>query len=185
VAITIAACVAIIVYWEHIEHLRNYGYIGAFLAGFIAGSSLPLPLPYIVVNFTLGSVLNPALVGVSSGLGAGIGGTLVYLLGRGGGTLLGKLGIKLPDPNNPEQTKSRYLSRFYRWAHRRGSVVVFIMSALLNPAFGPMAITMGALRFQWAKFLLWCTAGNIVKSMIIAYCGYLGLDVLLRWTGAK
>ncbi|MFC1967091.1 VTT domain-containing protein [Chloroflexota bacterium] len=176
-----AACAAVIYYWEYIEHLKNYGYIGAFFAGFIAGSSLPLPLPYLVVNFTLGSVLNPALVGVSSGVGAGIGGTLVYLLGRGGSNILPKLGITIPDP---KQTKSAHVSRFHKWAHQRGSVVVFIMSALLNPAFAPMAITMGTIRFRLAKFFLWCTAGNIVKSMLISYCGYFGLGALLRWTGA-
>jgi hypothetical protein len=58
------------------------------------------------------------------------------------------------------------------------------MSAMLNPAFAPMAITMGALRFRLAKFFFWCSAGNIVKSLFIAYCGYFGLGTLLRWIGA-
>ena len=179
-AVTIASCVAVIYYWDYISPLQNYGYLGAFLFGFLAGSSLPLPLPYLVVTFTLGGVLNPALVGVASGLGAGIGGTLVYLFGRGGRRFFPKLGLFSPDT---EQTPSPRMARFLEWAHLRGSIVVFVMSAMLNPMFAPMAITMGAIRFRLAKFFLWCSAGNIVKSLFIAFCGYFGLGALLRWLG--
>lgn len=179
-ALTIALCFALIYYWDYISPLQNYGYLGAFFFGFIAGSSLPLPLPYLVVTFTLGGVLNPALVGIASGLGAGIGGTLVYLFGRGGRRFFPKLGPFHPDA---EQTPSPRMARFLKWAHLRGSIVVFVMSAMLNPVFAPMAITMGAIRFRLAKFFLWCSAGNIVKSLFIAYCGYFGLGALLRWLG--
>ena len=179
-ALTVALCFALIYYWEYISHLQNYGYLGAFFFGFIAGSSLPLPLPYLVVTFTLGGVLNPALVGVASGLGAGIGGTLVYLFGRGGRRFFPKLGLLNPET---EQTPSPRMARFLEWAHLRGSVVVFVMSVMLNPMFAPMAITLGAIRFRLAKFFLWCTAGNIVKSVFFAYCGYFGLGTLLRWLG--
>jgi len=182
VALTIALCVAVIYYWDYISPLQNYGYLGAFFFGFLAGSSLPLPLPYLVVTFTLGGVLNPALVGVASGFGAGIGGTLVYLFGRGGRKLLPKFGLFSPDSN---QAPSPRVSRLLDWAERRGSLVVFIMSAMLNPMFAPMAITLGALRFRLTKFFLWCSAGNIVKSLFIAFCGYYGLGTLLRWLGVN
>ena len=75
------------------------------------------------------------------------------------------------------------MAKFLSWADKRGSVVVFLMSAMLNPAFAPMAITMGALRYRLAKFFIWCTAGNIVKSLVIAYFGFLGLGTLLEWLG--
>lgn len=185
IAATIIVCVVVVYYWKYISHLQNYGYLGAFAFGFLAGSSIPLPLPYLVVTFTLGGVLNPALVGTASGVGAGIGGTLVYLFGRGGRRFLPKFLIAPTDPAAGKVKKpSPRVARFMEWANRRGSVVVFLMSALLNPAFAPMAITMGALRFQLAKFFFWCTAGNVVKSMFIAYCGYFGLGSLLRWIGA-
>lgn len=66
---------------------------------------------------------------------------------------------------------------------KRGSIVVFVMSAMLNPAFAPMALAMGAIRFRPIKFFLLCVAGNVVKSLVIAYAGYLGLGTLLRWLG--
>lgn len=135
-----------------------------------------MPLPYLMVTFTLGGVSNPLIVGLSSGLGAGIGGTLVYLFGRGGSNLV--LGIFIPDGSNKPHPR---IAKLLAWAENRGSIVVFFMSAMLNPAFAPMAIALGAMRFRMAKFFLWCTLGNMVKSLIIAYLGYIGLGTFLRW----
>jgi membrane protein DedA with SNARE-associated domain len=157
--------------------------VGAFIFGLVAGSSLPVPLPYLVVTFTLGgmgrvtdNLLIPLLVGLSSGLGAGLGGTLVYLFGRGGSNLVFKM--FMPNGNNKVSPR---MAKLLEWAENRGSIVVFFMSAMLNPAFAPMAIALGAMRFRLIKFFLWCTAGNMIKSLILAYCGYLGLGTLLRW----
>ena len=175
--------VALIYYWEEIEHLSGYGYLFVFLVSFLAGCSLPNPLPYIVVVFTVSSVLNPTLVGVTSGLGAGIGGTLVYLVGRGGGKFFSKIGFFSPNTDGTNSFVSRWTSRIVNWAHRRGAVVIFIMSAVLNPIFAPMAITLGIVRFHLWKFFLMCWLGNTVKSLTIAYFGYFGLGTLLRWLG--
>jgi membrane protein DedA with SNARE-associated domain len=74
-------------------------------------------------------------------------------------------------------------SRFLNLAQRRGSIVVFLMSAMLNPIFAPMAIAMGALRFRLPKFCAMCIAGSTVKSLVIAYAGYLGVGTFLRLFG--
>ncbi|MCJ7769838.1 MAG: hypothetical protein MUO92_05160 [Dehalococcoidales bacterium] len=59
------------------------------------------------------------------------------------------------------------------------------MSAALNPVFFPMALAIGASRFQMWRFFTMCWAGNTVKSMIIAYLGYFGLGSLLRLLGIE
>ena len=174
--LTVLGSVAIVYYWKAINQVQHYGYLGAFISGFIAGSPLPVPLPYLLLTFTLGGVLNPLLVGIVSGLGAGIGGTTVYLFGRGGGTLL--FFFKY------EQSSNSRVAKFVELAKRRGSLVVFLMSAAINPIFAPMAIAIGALGFRLKKFLFWCTLGNMVKGTIIAYAGYFGLRSLLRLLGA-
>ena len=179
--LTLISCVALIYYWEEIKYLRNYGYPFVFLVSFLAGCSLPNPLPYIVVVFTVSSVLNPTLVGVTSGLGAGIGGTLVYLVGRGGRKFFLKIGSLSPNTSGTSVSASRWTSRIVDWAQRRGVIVVFIISAVFNPIFAPVAIALGVLRFRLWKFFLMCWAGNTVKGLTIAYCGYFGLGALLRW----
>ena len=181
--LTLAASVALIYYREEIKYLGGYGYPFVFLVSFLAGCSLPNPLPYIIVVFTVSSVLNPTLVGVTSGLGAGIGGTLVYLAGRGFFSKIGFLSPNTGGTSTSTSRASRWTSRIIDWAQRRGAIVVFIMSAVFNPIFAPAAIAMGVLRFPLWKFFVMCWAGNTVKSLIIAYSGYFGLGSLLRWLG--
>ncbi len=178
---TAASIYLILRYNEEIAGLQQYGYLGAFVVAFVAGSSVPLPVSYLLVLFTLGGIhgLNPAFVALSGGFGAGIGGTLVYLLGRGGRRFFPGLQHYSVD----ERASEKLFGRFVRWAHNRGSVVVFLMSAMLNPAFAPMAIAMGALRFRLIKFFTMCVAGNLVKAFVISYAGYVGVGTLLHFLG--
>jgi membrane protein DedA with SNARE-associated domain len=178
-ATTAISIFLVIRYWKEIAELENYGYLGAFVISFVAGSSIPTPISYLLLTFTFGGILNPALVGLASGVGAGMGGTLVFLLGRGGRRFFPSLRHYSVD----EEASNKLAARFVNWAQRRGSVVVFVMSAMLNPAFAPMAIAMGALRFRAIKFFALCVAGNLVKAMVISYAGYLGVGTLLRWLG--
>jgi membrane protein YqaA with SNARE-associated domain len=180
-ATTVISVIMIIRYWKEIAELQNYGYLGAFVIAFVAGSSIPTPISYLLLTFTFGGIpgLHPALVGLASGVGAGMGGTLVYLLGRSGRSFFPGLRRYSVD----EQASNKMSARFVDWAQRRGSMVVFLMSAMLNPVFAPMAIAMGALRFRLIKFFIMCVAGNLVKAMLISYAGYLGVGTLLRWLG--
>ena len=191
----IAVFVVIVYYWQEISRFQNYGYLGLLIIGLLTGFALPLPVPYMVITFIFGGLLHPALVGASCGLGLGIGGTLLYLTGRGGRKFFPMSSV-FAFANNPSSDAlpssriSRLLTRLLRWARiprimaiarRRGSLVVFLMSAAINPFFVPMAIGMGTLRFRLWKFFLMCWAGQTVKSIGIAYCGYLGLGIALRW----
>lgn len=169
----------VIRYWHDIAELSSYGYLGVFVIAFIAGSSVPTPVSYLLLTFTFGGILNPALVGVAGGVGAGSGGTLVFLLGRSGRRFFP--GLK--HYSIEEAASSSLAKKILGWAQNKGLVVVFIMSAMLNPVFAPMALAMGALRFRPIKFFLMCVAGNMVKAMIVAYAGYLGVGTLLRWLG--
>ena len=182
--LTLAFSVALIYYWEEIEYLWGYGYPFVFLVSFLAASGLPNPLPSIIVVFTISSVLNPALVGVTSGLGASIGGTLFYLAGRGGGKFFSKIGFLSPNTGGTSPSAaSRWTSRIVDWAQRRGAIAAFLISTVFTPIFAPAAIALGALRFRLWKFFILCLIGNIVKGLFIAYCGYFGLGTLLRWFG--
>ena len=75
---------------------------------------MPNPAPYIVVVFTVGAVLNPALVGVVSGLGAGIGFTIALILMAG-------LRERLEMSDIPESLK--------------GVPIAFIVAGLMSLAF--------------------------------------------------
>jgi len=181
--LTLASCLTLVYYWEELEYLWGYGYPFVFLISFLAASGFPNPLPSIIVVFTVSSVLNPTLVGVTSGLAASIGGTLFYLAGRGGGKLFSKIGFLSPNTGGTSASASRWTSRIVDWTQRRGAIAVFLISTVFTPIFAPAAIAVGAFRFRLWKFFILCLIGNIVKGLIIAYCGYFGLGSLLRWFG--
>jgi len=192
----VAACVLLVSHWEFVERFRTYSYLGLFFMGLVTGFSLPMPVPYMAVVFAFGAGggLHPALVATSCGLGLGIGGTLLYLTGRGGRKFFPMSSVfELTNSPSDENSSPPLLARLFRrfriphiiaLARRRGILVIFLMSAALNPFFTPMAIGMGTLhsrRIRLWKFFVACWAGQTVKCMGIAYCGYLGLGTILRW----
>jgi len=177
-------------YWHEIGELQKWGLVGIFVIAFIAGVSIPLPISYLLVVFAMAhqptyGVWQPALVGLCGGVGAGLGGTLLFLLGRGGRHIFpGLQHIRDEEETQKKRFFSRFNDKFTKWAHKRGSIVVFVMSAMLNPVFAPMAIAMGAIRYKAFKFFIMCTAGNLLKALTISYLGFLGLGFIQRVFGS-
>jgi len=170
IALTIASCVAVVVYWDYVSQASHYGYFGAFIISILAGATVFVPIPGVLVVFTLGSVLNPALVGIVTGLGEAIGSIGVYLSGWGGQKAIQNL-------------NHNFVNRFTDWIRRRGEIAVFLMSAILNPLFYPFTALAGMLRFGLVKFFFLCWAGKAIKNTAIAYLGYFGLRSILKWIG--
>lgn len=169
-AITLAVCVAVVVYWRYVIQAKQYGYLGAFVISVLAGGISLVPIPGLLAVFTLGSVLNPVIVGITSGLGEALGSVGVYLTGWGGQRAVRNL-------------NERFYTRFQDLIHRRGSLAVFFMSAVLNPLFYPFTAIAGMLRFGLVKFFFVCWGGKSVKNIIVASLGYFGLGAILRWIG--
>lgn len=169
-ALVVALCVATIYYWEYISHLGSYGYVGVFIISIMAGATIFVPIPGLLIVFTLGGILNPAIVGALSGIGEAIGSVGIYLSGYGGRRVF-------------QSTNHGLYTRLSHWLRHRGSVAVFINSAIFNPLFYPFTAIAGMLRFGLFKFFLLCWAGKTVKGMVVAYAGYLGLRSVLRWLG--
>ena len=182
VSLTFVLAIMVVLYWKNFQEFAGVSYMGMFFISIIGGATVIIPVPSLVVQFTMGAVLNPALVGAVAGLGTGIGGTLVFLFGRGGHRLFANTGFSGSTSN---RLIVRWTARIMTWARHRGSLAVFFMSAVLNPIFFPMAVAIGTSRFKLWKFFLMCWAGNTVKSMIIAYLGYFGLGSILRAIGVN
>ena len=132
--LTVGVVLAVIFYWEDIQALGGYGYLGAFLISAFGGATYIAPVPVTPVIFVLGTVLRPSFapylgpvfVGAANGLGETVGALIIYMTGYGGGAALAS-------------TKHRKIqaiySRLSRWMERRGSLILFIFTATLNPFF--------------------------------------------------
>jgi membrane protein YqaA with SNARE-associated domain len=185
---SVAASVFLIYHWEYVSRLENHGYFGLFLISLLAGSPIPIPTPSMIFTFTLGSLLNPVLVGIVSGLGNAIGIALIYLTGRGGLQFLPNFDVSA----SASEASSSRIGWFLRkirmpqmlgFANRRGVVAVFLLSIYPNPVLTPVVLGMGATRFRFTKFFLACWVGKTVQTMILAYLGYFGLRPLLHFLG--
>ena len=174
VVLTIAMAVAVVYFWDFVQRLEGYGYAGAFFISILGGATIVVPVPMLAVVFALGGVLSPYWVGVAAGLGETVGALTIYMTGYGGGTAL---------LNSKHGKVQAAYERLMGLMERRGSWVLFLLSAILNPFFYPAALTAGALRFGIRRYFIICAIGKTIKGMTVAYAGYYGLRGLLRMLG--
>ena len=180
--VTIAVFAIVVRYIDDIQVIRHYGYIGAFLIGIFGGATYIAPVPMLPAIFILGTVmrpsfapyLGPVFVGAAAGLGETIGALTIYMTGYGGGAALA--GVKHP------KIRAIY-SRILGWMERRGSLVLFIFSAVINPFFYPIALTAGATHFSFKRYIIICIIGKTIKGITVAAAGYWGLGSILRALG--
>ena len=170
VAVTVALSLFIINHRSYIDQIANWGYFGCFVINVLTNGTFILPGVGIVLTFTLGGVLNPAIVGAVAGLGEAIGAIGAYFTGYAGRGLV-------------RDSNSGLYLRFSNIIERHGSKAIFFVSAVLSPFFYPFAVFLGMLRFGWIRFFLATWAGRTAKSMALAYLGYFGLRSLLQWLG--
>ena len=182
IVLTVLVAVAVIFYWDDVQGLQHYGYLGAFIISILGGATIIAPVPMTPVVFALGTVMKPAFapylgpvfVGAAAGLGETVGGISIYMTGYGGGAALNSI--------RSEKIQSAYL-RMLRWVERRGSLTLFVLSAVLNPFFYPAALAAGALRFGLVRYFFICWGGKTIKGISIAALGYWGLGGILRAVG--
>ncbi len=183
-----------ILLWDKVQ---AYGYLTSFLVSFLDGVTI-IPLPAGLVVFTLAHKLNPLYLGLLAGLGDAIGGITVYFTGAWGRSLWSKFWPKRrsfsnqislsPDKLIPFQTKlsSRWLTRYRRflgWVERGGAWAVFIVAAFVWWLYYPVSLAAGTFHIGLKRFFLMSWAGKTIRGLIVAYAGYWGWRLLLRWIG--
>ena len=172
---TLLMAAAVIWFWEFIRAFEGYGYAGAFLISILGGATIIVPVPMLVVVFALGGVMKfPVFVGIAAGLGETLGALTIYMTGYGGGT---------PVMYSSHGKIQAIYSRMILWMEHRGPLILFALSAVLNPFFYPAALAAGALRFGIKRYFIICWAGKTIKGLTVAYAGYWGLHGLMRMLG--
>jgi membrane protein YqaA with SNARE-associated domain len=161
--------------------LEQHGYLGLFLISLLAGSPIPVPTPIMILTFTLGSLLNPLLIGLVAGLGNTIGNAFIYYTGRSGLKVISGF-------DKPDTKLSRFLGnkRISNILNSRGwgeMAMVFLLFMYPNPVATPLILAMGATRFNLTRFLVICWSAKTVQGLIFAYLGHFGLRSLLRFLG--
>jgi uncharacterized membrane protein YdjX (TVP38/TMEM64 family) len=142
-----------------------------FLASVISSATLFLPVPGLAITTLVGSLINPLAVGIVAGVGQTLGEMTGYMAGYSGQGLV-------------ERTKA--YERIEGWMKHNefgGELVVFVLALIPNPLFDAAGMAAGALRFPAWKFLLAAGIGKIIKNIIFAYGGSLGIGWLSKLFG--
>ncbi|MFW6103045.1 MAG: VTT domain-containing protein [Chloroflexota bacterium] len=168
ISVTVVLCVFILYQREYLDEIRTWGYVGCFLVNVIASGTFVVPGTGAILTFTLGGVLNPAIVGVVAGLGEATGAVGAYLTGYGGRGIL---------------INGRLQEKFSGLMQRHGSKAMFLMAALVNPIYYPFAVWMGVLQVRVGRFFFYTLLGRTFKNMLLAYLGYFGMRTVLQWLG--
>ena len=175
VVLTIAMAVAVVYFRWTGQELRHWGYLGAFLISILGGATIIIPVPMLAVVFALGGVMKYTwLVGIAAGLGETLGALTIYMTGRGAGTAI---------YNSKHGKIQAAYERLMGLMERRGSITLFLLSAVINPFFYPAALAAGATKFGIRRYFIVCFIGKTIKGITVVYVGYWGLGSLLRWLG--
>ncbi len=149
---------------DFITRIGTWGYLGVFVVQVLNSATILFPAPGHAYTFAVAGSLNPVVIGVVGGVGAGIGELTGYLLGATGRSML---------------AESRWYARFDAIAHRWSWAAIFGIAALPLP-FDFAGVWAGAYRYPVWKFLSLVAAGKVIKVTLIAGAGYYSIPYLLR-----
>lgn len=160
----IAAFSLVVFYFSPLlaARLGPWNYAGAFLIALLSSATVFLPagpLQLAIIGMARG--LDPVLLGITAGVGSGIGEMTGYGLGRGSQHLM-----------RAWERSGNRLARLQLGLlrHYRGPAI-FVLAAVPNPFFDFAGIWAGLVGMRWWEFLVWCVGGRVVRFVVLAYFG--------------
>lgn len=139
---------------------RALGYPGVFLMAALGSSTVLLPIPHLAFTFTMGTVLNPWLTGLSAGAGDALGEITGYMAGYAVEDIAGH---------------SSLYTKLEWWMRRNGDLTIFVLSLFPVPFFDLAAMAGGIVGYPLWRFMLATWAGKTIKGVIAAWMGACGI----------
>jgi len=142
-----------------------------FIVSVISSATLFLPVPGLAITTLVGSLISPLAVGIVAGIGQTLGEMSGYMAGYSGQGLV---------------SRTPTYERLEGWMKRNehtGLAAVFVLALIPNPVFDAAGMIAGVLRFPAWKYLLAAGIGKIIKNILFAYGGALGIGWLARFLG--
>jgi membrane protein YqaA with SNARE-associated domain len=156
IVLSILISVCIFYYRNRLADLTAYGYLGIFFINLLGAATIAIPTPALVATFVGGSIYNPLLVGLISGLANTLGELTGYMAGVGTSIIL---------------EEDKRFKKVGKWMRINGFITIMILALIPNPLFDLSGIISGATSYSVKKFLLATFIGKTVRFIIIAYIG--------------
>lgn len=148
--------IVIIYFRNELAKLSSLGYFGLFLINAIGSATILVPMPAVLATFVGGSIYNPILAGIVSGVGAALGETTGYLAGFGGSAFI--------------KENKNYI-RIEKWMGINGFLTLFVLACIPNPIFDLTGMFAGATKYSFKRYLLAITLGKTLRFVGIALLG--------------
>lgn len=139
------------------EYFLELGYLGLFLAAFLAATILPLGSEVVVVGLLMNH-FNPASVIAIATLGNVLGSIINYIIGFVGSGFLMRRVLKIS-----EQSFEHTRQRFQKWG------VLSLLFAWVPIIGDPLTVMAGVLRVNIVLFIVLVTVGKLVRYMVLTY----------------
>ena len=147
--------------------LSGLGYFGALLSGFLGTVTVFVAFfPSFLIIPLLATQLNPILVGILGGIGAGFGQYLHYYIGVGGRKIIS---------SKRKNQVSSWRSRLDRY----GVVLIFLFAATPLTPDDLIWIPLGVMNYPKLKALAAGILGKITLYLMYSFTGWFGLDPIL------
>jgi membrane protein YqaA with SNARE-associated domain len=142
----------------------QYGYLGVFIISFVGSVSIVFPIPYTIVIYLLGAVLNPVFVGISGGLGSALGEFSGYALGYYGRAVV----------SEERRRKMEYMVKLF---DRYGPAAIFFFALTPLPD-DLLFIPLGVMRYPFWKAFMPALLGKMLMTFILAYSGQQSIELI-------
>ena len=151
-----------------LDQMKNfalqYGYLGVFIISFIGSVSVVFPIPYTIVIYLLGAVLNPVLVALSGGLGSALGEFSGYALGYYGRAVV----------SEERRRKMDYMVKLFA---RYGPAAIFFFALTPLPD-DLLFIPLGVMHYPFWKAFMPALLGKVLMTFILAYSGQQSITLI-------
>jgi len=142
----------------------------------IGSASIIFPLPHFLIIIAAGKILDPLLVGLISGVGSAIGELTSY--GLAFGIVFGGRKIRKRKKSKHEKRLLKKIDMAFK--NRWGFPFIFIFAVTPLP-FDLIGLYCGAVGYDVKKFFLATLIGKIIISLILAYSGFYGIDLVMAY----
>lgn len=142
-----------------------------FIASFLGATSIVIPIPYTVLIFMMGGILDPILLALSSGAGAALGEFFGYMIGYYSRAVIG----------DERRKKMDYMLKVFS---RYGSIAIFLFALTPLPD-DLLFIPLGIIHYSFIKAFIPCLIGKITMGLILAYGGRFSIDIIKMFFGGE
>jgi len=152
-------------FWEWmLNFAMQYGYFGVFLISLVGSLSIIIPVPYTLLIYVMGGILDPILVAIASGFGSAVGEFSGYALGYYGRAVISK----------ERQRKMEFMVKVF---DRYGFFAIFFFALTPLPD-DLLFIPLGIMRYKFIKAFVPSLLGKLFMSFILAYSGHLSIGFI-------